>query len=75
MSAATIIKEMRITLCMEQEEFANELGISKSSICNYEKGRGVPRLSIIRKIRALAKKHGLPEIAAKEFLIIKETEK
>ena len=59
MSAATTIKKIRIQLCLERIEFAQKLGISHSSLCNYETGVRAPKLSVIRKIRELAKENGM----------------
>ena len=67
MSSAQTIKRIRINLCLEQDEFAQKLGITKSAICNYERGLRIPRLSIIRKMRDLAKENGM-EFSVDDFL-------
>jgi transcriptional regulator with XRE-family HTH domain len=67
MSGAEIIKKIRISLGLEQGEFANKIGVSKSSICNYERGIRTPRFPIIRKIRELAKINGM-EFSIEDFL-------
>lgn len=59
MSTATEIKKLRIALCLNQREFAQELGITISSVSYYEKGTRQPSFSTVRKIMALAKKKGL----------------
>lgn len=67
MSAANVIKRLRQALCLEQQEFAEKIGVTKSSVCNYEKGIRVPRLPTIRKILELAKKHKI-KIGVEDFL-------
>jgi transcriptional regulator with XRE-family HTH domain len=67
MSSSTIIKKIRLNLCLEQEQFANILGISKSAIYNYEKGHRTPRLRIIKKLREIAKENGM-EFSVEDFL-------
>jgi transcriptional regulator with XRE-family HTH domain len=59
MSSANAVRNMRIGILMEQEEFAQKLGITKSAICNYERGVRTPRISIIKKMRDLAKENGI----------------
>lgn len=67
MSASKTIKDMRIKLCLEQQKFADLLGITRVAICNYESGRRIPKLAIIRKMRALAKENGM-DIPVEDFL-------
>ena len=54
MSTQNVIKKIRINLELDQTEFAKELGVSKSTICKYEKGERTPRFRIARKIKELA---------------------
>ena len=61
------IKYLRRSLVLEQKEFADLLGIDKSSICNYEHGTRKPRIPIIRKMLELAKQHKL-KISPEDFL-------
>jgi len=61
------IKYLRRSLVLEQKEFADLLGIDKSSICNYEHGVRKPRLPIIRKMLELAKQHKI-KISTEDFL-------
>jgi transcriptional regulator with XRE-family HTH domain len=61
------IKYLRRSLVLEQKEFADLLGIDKSSICNYEHGARKPRLPIIRKMLELAKQHKI-KISPEDFL-------
>lgn len=75
MSSGEVIKNLRIhILCMEQEEFANAIGVSPASISIYEGGDRIPRLSTIREMRRLASLHGV-EIPVKDFLEKKEGKK
>lgn len=67
MKAAKAIKMIRQALCLEQQEFAKQIGVTKSSVCNYEKGIRMPRLPTIRKILDLAKKNKI-KIGVEDFL-------
>ncbi len=53
------IKKLRLSLCLDQKEFGDMIGVDKSSICNYEKGLRKPRLPVIRKMMELVKKNKL----------------
>lgn len=57
MSSSEAIKLVRKSLCLQQSEFAEQIGVTTSSVCNYERGIRTPRLPIIRKILDLAKKN------------------
>lgn len=59
MSAAETVKRIRFQLCLEQEAFAGKLGITKQSISNYETGKRKPKLSVVRDMMRLAKKHNI----------------
>lgn len=59
MSSADEVKRIRTKLCLEQDELAKLLGISKSAISNYERGIRVPRIKIVRKLRDLAKENNI----------------
>lgn len=67
MTVAEIIKNLRTILCLEQQEFGELVGVTKSSICQYEKGNRLPRRPVIRKIIELAKKHKV-KIKPEDFL-------
>ncbi len=66
MGLSETIKKIRQTLCLEQDEFAKLIGVSKGSICHYEKGQRQPRMPILREIIALAKKHKI-QISTEDF--------
>lgn len=67
MSAAETIKRVRMNLLLQQEAFAELLDLTKQSISNYETGKRKPKLSVIRKIKELAKEHGI-EVSVDDFL-------
>lgn len=67
MSASETVKKIRITLCLEQTEFAEKLGVTAAAVCNYERGTRIPRFPIIKKMRKLAHENGL-DFSVEEFL-------
>lgn len=44
------LKAVRINTGLTQEEFAEILHVTKSTICNWEQGKGEPTLSDLRRI-------------------------
>ena len=54
------LKNFRIQLYLNKSEFASKLGISKCAVGQYELGSRIPRLSILKKIRDLAKENEIP---------------
>lgn len=67
MSAAGTIKRIRLSLCLEQQEFAALIGVNKGSISNYENGIRFPRLPTVRKIIDVAKKNKI-KVNVEDFL-------
>lgn len=65
MKLAQTIKTMRRELCLSQQEFARLVGLTNTSISNYEHGKVVPSYPTIRKLRDLARERGItvPEIS------------
>jgi predicted transcriptional regulator len=59
MSAIEQLKKLRLSLCLNQKEFAQQVGIPISSISHYESGTRKPGFSSIRKLMAFAKKNGI----------------
>jgi len=59
MSSAQTVKKIRNNLCLDQEEFAQLLGITTSAVSNYETGRRFPRVDLIRKMIQLSNKNKL----------------
>lgn len=59
MTASEALKKIRSMLYLSQRELADELLITKSTICNYEKGKRNPSPPTIRKILAFAKKNNI----------------
>lgn len=66
MSSSEAIKLVRRSLCLEQSEFAQQIGVTTGSVCNYEKGLRTPRLPIIRKILDIAKKNKI-KVSPEDF--------
>lgn len=67
MTISEAIKKLRMALCLEQQEFGQLIGVTKSSVCNYEQGTRKPRLPIIRKMMELAKKNKV-KMTLEDFL-------
>lgn len=44
------IKELRISMCMNQVEFGNKLGVTKQSVSNWENNNIQPSIDILIKI-------------------------
>lgn len=59
MSCQSVIKRIRTKLYLQQDELAKELGVSKSTVCNYESGRRMPKLRTARKIKEYADSHDI----------------
>jgi|GEM_PF-3768673 len=49
----TTIRDTRIKMNMSQSELAERVGLSRSIICQYEKGQKMPRYSSLLKIAAV----------------------
>ncbi len=50
---AITLKAARVNAGLSQTEAANQLGISKNTLCNYEKYRTIPDIEMSKKIAAL----------------------
>lgn len=57
MTISESVIKLRRSLGLEQQELAEILGITHTSISNYENGKRHPRIRIVRKMLELAKKH------------------
>jgi len=68
MSCAEVIKEIRINMCLSQNEFAKKIRVSVPSVSNYEAGIRIPRFPVIRRIRSVAEEAGVRVPAVEEFL-------
>lgn len=66
MPASDTIRKLRINLMLEQEEFAEKIGVTKSAISKYEAGVIKPRLPKIRAMIQLAKENNL-QIKLEDF--------
>lgn len=67
MTIKETIKKLRLALCLDQSEFGAFIGVTKSSVCNYEAGTRNPRLPVIRKMVELARKNKV-KITLEDFL-------
>ena len=60
MQLAEILRITRQKAFMSQEEFANELNVSVSTINRWETGKSKPNLSALKGIKIFCGKHNLP---------------
>lgn len=67
----SIVKKLREKMLLTQTEFANVLGVSRTTIAAYESAETMPRCKMIRKIIALAGENGM-KISADDFFIQRE---
>jgi DNA-binding transcriptional regulator YiaG len=56
MSAADNIKEIRLGLCLSQEDFSNMLGVHRVTVSTWEAGTHFPRINHIRTLINLGEK-------------------
>lgn len=49
------IAAVRVNCCLTQRELAERLGVSKTSIANWETGKSTPNINAIRKLSELSK--------------------
>lgn len=68
MSASETIKKIRLEMCMEQVKFAKEVGVSKQTISNWERGRRSPTLSKIKELRELCVRNNITPPSVDSFL-------
>ena len=66
MSASENIKRIRNILCIDQRDLSEELGLSQAAISLYERGKRIPRIQIIGKLKKLAKKANL-KVTTEDF--------
>ena len=57
MDYSKLIKRIRETLLLSQEELAGKLGVSFATINRWENGRNVPTMKTRRKIRNFCGRH------------------
>lgn len=67
MAASIAVKKLRMTLCLQQDEFGKHLGVTGGTICNWESGIRHPRLPKIRLMANLAKDNNVPFILEEFF--------
>ena len=53
MDFATVLKEIRKEKLLTQKELSEKLGFSKNAICEWEKGRCEPSITVLKKISSL----------------------
>ncbi len=51
MDIGTTIKEIRIRSLLSQNDFANEIGVSFSTVNRWENGHATPNYKALKKIR------------------------
>lgn len=59
MNYSTLIKALRKSMILSQEEFANYIGVSFATVNRWEKGHHEPTYAAKRKIIVLCKKHNI----------------
>ena len=59
MNYSALIKALRESMILSQEEFAKYLGVSFATVNRWEKGHHEPTYAAKRKISALCKKHNI----------------
>lgn len=50
---AITMKAARVNAQLTQRQAANAVGISKNTLCNYEKGKSIPKVDIAKKLADL----------------------
>lgn len=54
------IKKIRLSQGLDQLEFASEIGVSRTTVCNWETGKKPPRPSAIKKMLEFCQNHNIP---------------
>ena len=67
MNVSAVIKQLRLSLGLEQGEFGNLLGVTPGTISNWENERRYPRLPKLRKMIEIAKEHKI-KLSMQDFL-------
>ena len=67
MTIAGVIKNLRLTLGMEQREFGKLFEVTKGTVCSWEHGRRTPRLPKLKKMIDVAKEHKV-KLSMRDFL-------
>ncbi len=60
----SILKEIRSSMLLSQEELAQELGVTFATVNRWENSHHEPSLKGKKAIRDYCKKHGLKDIGA-----------
>jgi len=59
---SNLIKELRDKLDLTQEQFAQKVGVTFSTINNWEKGNRIPHPFLFQKLLEMAEEAGLKNI-------------
>lgn len=51
--SAEVIRSRRIALNLNQEQFAALVGVDQTAVSYWEKGKGLPKLSTLKKLARL----------------------
>ena len=68
MSAALIVKKIRLAAGLQQGEFASELKCGAATVSHWERGTRTPRLPFIRKMVAFAKERKI-KVKLEDFVL------
>lgn len=60
MNIGETIKSIRRTVLLSQKEFAEEIGVSFSSINRWENNKAIPNFQALKKIKEFCDKKGIP---------------
>lgn len=59
MSIGTAIKEIRIKSLLSQSDFAEEIGVSFSTVNRWENGKAVPNFKTLKRIKDFCTRNGI----------------
>lgn len=60
MNFAEVIKDIRKKSLLSQNDFANEIGVSFSTVNRWENGKAVPKICKIKLIKEFCELHNIP---------------
>lgn len=72
MKCADTLKKIRQQCLLSQKDFADELGVSFSTVNRWENGKTVPNYKDLKKISEYCKKHNIPFEKQNEILEVKK---
>lgn len=59
MSIGTAIKEIRIKSLLSQSDFAEEIGVSFSTVNRWENGKAIPNFKTLKRIKDFCARNGI----------------